>query len=152
MSQVTCQLVLAQEYLGGYMNKILVCIFIAMISGCAIYSHETMMSTYLLEGGLDFYKKAQVDENTYIYEVHIWEHSPTSGDLHSYRTDSTELRVKTAKILLSERFGIGCSKSDLIDESQYQNNSHPKKWLHGTWWLLRMTCYSPKNPRLDKFN
>jgi hypothetical protein len=111
-----------------------------------------MVSTYVLEGGLDYYKKGVLAENTYEYDVHIWEKSSEPGDLHSYRTDTQELRIKTASQLLGSRYHTGCESVQFISEESYLENSQRKKWLNGTWWKVKVRCDNPVNPKSNKFS
>ncbi|MFB2638261.1 hypothetical protein ACE02P_09560 [Shewanella bicestrii] len=127
-------------------------ILLSLLSGCAIYSHETMVSTYVLEGGLDYYQKGKQSNDSYFYDVHIWEKSAASGDLHSYQTNTTELRTTTAKYLLSSKYHTGCKSVDFVSEEAYEDNNQPKKWLRGTWWNVKVVCHNPTNPKMDKFS
>ncbi len=105
-----------------------------------------MVSTYALEGGLDYVLKNKIDEESYAYEVNVWEKSPSSGDMHSYRTDSQELRMKSARLLLSSKYWAGCKSVDFVKEEPFEVSNHRKRWLNGTWWKLDVVCKSPSNP------
>lgn len=111
-----------------------------------------MVSTYVLEGGLDYHKIKNNEDGTYIYQVNIWEKSPGAGDMHSYRTDTQELRIKTANILLKSEHHTGCKQVTFISETQYNEQNKSKRWLNGPWWKVLVMCDSPTNPRNDKYS
>ncbi len=134
------------------MSKIISLVSVAMLSGCAIYSHETMISTYVLEGGIDYYLVEKKNDDLYQYEVRIYEKTKSGGDLHSYETNTTELRMKTARHLLSSKYHTGCTEVGFVSESSYQDHQQSKLWLRGTWWSVQVLCEGPKNPRANKYS
>ncbi|WP_019028985.1 hypothetical protein [Colwellia piezophila] len=126
--------------------------FVSIISGCAIYSHETMVSTYVVEGGLEYYQKGKHSDNSYFYDVLVWEKSAGSGDLHTYQTNTPELRMKTANLLLKSKYHTGCESLDFVEEKSYEDNEQSKRWLRGTWWNVKVICHNPSDPKLDKYS
>ena len=133
--------------------KVLVSVLLgSFLAGCAMYSHETMVWTYVAEGGLDYYHKGKKSEATYLYDVHILEKSTSAGDLHNYQTNTTELRAKTAQILLSSKYHTGCQNVEFVDESSYSESGNRKRWLNGMWWKVTVICQKPTNPKKNKFS
>ena len=115
------------------MRNILVLVLLTL-SGCAIYSHETMVSTFLLEGGI---RVTPPNGNNKYHIIELWEKKPEGGDMHSYRTDSPETRLRTVKHLFR---GASCSDIIVHDETQFTENYLTKKWLNGAWWRLQAEC------------
>jgi hypothetical protein len=123
-----------------------------VLSGCAIYSHETMVSTYVSEGGLDYYQIERKTDTTYLYDVRVFEMTRSADALHSYETNTPELRIKTAEYLLSSKYHTGCEKVEFLSESSYQDYQQNKVWLRGRWWSVKVLCRNPIRPRKNKYN
>lgn len=134
------------------MKKTINIILLSMLSGCAIYSYEIMVSTFMLEGGLDYYQIEKKTDEIYLYDVRIWEKAKSQGDLHSYESNTTELRKKTAKYILSHEAHTACESVDFLSESSYQDFQQEKAWLRGTWWSVKALCHRPARPRRNKFS
>lgn len=123
-----------------------------LLGGCAIYSHDTMVWTFLYDGALNYELKSKESDNSYLYEVTMYEKHPSADDLHSYRTNTLELRIKTVNILLSSKYHTGCSEVEYVSESRYTDYTTRRSGYRGVWWRAEALCHNPKEARQNQYN
>src|SRR5690349_21787732 len=111
------------------------CLSVALLalSGCAIYSFETVLWAQYRTGGIGYVQGTAA--NTFIVE--IWEHQHAATDLHNYETHTPELRAKAALVLLKDK--EQCATIDVTHEEPFDYHGRPA-WSQGRWWRMDIKC------------